>query len=126
MLPDIVRFGEEGVVCTDGTQHAFDQVILATGYKAKVENFIEDIGPFLDRYGVPRAPVGEGPFEGLYFVGFDNYKLGGILGTIFTDSETVANSIREKSSSPGDRLTSLAVPIRSAPRFHRWSAPRLI
>jgi hypothetical protein len=37
-----------------------------------------------------------GEHEGLYFVGFDNYKLGGILGTIFTDSETVAQAIREK------------------------------
>jgi len=29
-------------------------------------------------------------------VGFDNYKMGGILGTIILDSEMVANHIQQK------------------------------
>ena len=76
----------------------YDAVILATGYKAKLEEFIGSIGPELDRYGYPKSPIAqEVGHEGLYFVGFDNYKLGGLLGTIFTDSETVAADIAMKS-----------------------------
>ncbi|MEO1628909.1 MAG: hypothetical protein AAFV25_27430 [Bacteroidota bacterium] len=98
ILPDIKCFYKEGVETIDGQRHPFDKVILATGYRAKIEEFIHSIGPFLDKFGVPRAAVGDGDFDGLYFVGFDNYKLGGILGTIFTDSETIALDIRERAA----------------------------
>ena len=93
IVPDIDRFTETGVHLNNGKGLAVDQVILATGYRAKVEDFVVGIEGFLDQYQVPRAPIGVGPQAGLYFVGFDNYKLGGILGTIFTDSETIAEDI---------------------------------
>lgn len=93
ILPDIKAFTENGVVTVDGTTHTFDSIILATGYRAAMDEFIADFDGMADPFGVPKQPVGEGPYAGLYFVGFDNYKLGGILGTIFTDSETVANAI---------------------------------
>ena len=48
----------------------------------------------LDQYEVPNAPIGTGQFQGLYFVGFDNYKLGGILGTIQDDSLLILNDIK--------------------------------
>lgn len=32
----------------------------------------------------------------IYFVGFDNYKLGGILGTIYNDSETILNHLKKQ------------------------------
>ncbi len=97
MLPDIARFTKSGLILKDGSEHSFDAVILCTGYRAKVEDFIPWIDGFLDKFGVPSKPVGEGTYKGLYFVGFDNYKLGGILGTIFTDSETVARHIHTSS-----------------------------
>ena len=37
--------------------------------------------------------IGEGKLRGAYFVGFDNYKLGGILGTIQTDAAEVSDHI---------------------------------
>jgi len=42
---------------------------------------------------LPKSPIGSGALQNLYFVGFDNYKLGGILGTIQTDSEKVVDAI---------------------------------
>lgn len=96
ILPDIKGFYEEGVTTKDGKNHAFDHVIVCTGYRAKVEDFIENAAPLLDKYQVPKAPViEETEYQGLNFVGFDNYKLGGILGTIYNDSEVVANRIKE-------------------------------
>ncbi len=93
VLPDIATFTDNGVVCKDGKEYVFDVVILATGYKAKVEDFVEGVTRMLDKYGVPNSPIGKGEFQGLYFVGFDNYKLGGILGTIYSDSKTVVEEI---------------------------------
>ena len=90
---DIEAFHSQGVIFEDGTRQDFDAVILATGYRAKVEDFLENVNGLLDKYEVPKQAVGEGEFKGLYFVGFDNYKLGGILGTIFTDSEVIVNTL---------------------------------
>lgn len=92
VIRKVDQFFENGIV-SDGEKLAFDSVILATGYRAKIEDFIENIGGFLDKYGCPKGCIGTGEFQNLYFVGFDNYKTGGILGTIGADSETVVNAI---------------------------------
>lgn len=99
IVPDIERFEEREIRFADQKQRNFDKIILCTGYRAQIEdfmNFVDD--SLLDKYQVPKAPVGEGKFKGLYFVGFDNYKLGGILGTITTDSKTVTDHIISESA----------------------------
>ena len=93
---EVRAFMPQGVEFTDGSREGYDHVILATGYRLALEQFIEGVERMLDPHGYPVSPIGSGAFEGLYFVGFDNYKLGGILGTIFTDSETVVNALRSK------------------------------
>ncbi len=101
IIPDIDHFTAEGVACTDGSSYRVDAVLLATGYRARVEDFLENTDQLLDKHGVPKSSVGQGLHEGLYFVGFDNYKLGGILGTIFTDSQTIADHIQQQASVAG-------------------------
>ena len=98
MVGDINSFYEKGVKLRDGTKISVDVVILATGYRAKVEQFIENTDGLLDSYGVPKNVIGTGIHQGLYFVGFDNYKLGGILGTIVNDSKIIADDIFRKST----------------------------
>ncbi len=93
ILPDIVRLTPGGASFKNGVELDFDHIILATGYKAQINDFMEDTKGLLDRFDLPKYKVGEGRFAGLYFVGFDNYKLGGILGTIYTDSEEIATKI---------------------------------
>ncbi|MEO0897286.1 MAG: NAD(P)/FAD-dependent oxidoreductase [Bacteroidota bacterium] len=93
VVPDLETFTETGATFVDGRDIELDSVILCTGYRAKIQDFIPWIEGNLDKYGVPKGPIGEGEYKGLYFCGFDNYKLGGILGTIFNDSETIASSI---------------------------------
>ena len=92
----IDRFFEKGIVFENGEKIEFDAVVLATGYRARVEDFLENGKDFLDKYEVPKQPIGEGEFKGLFFVGFDNYKLGGILGTVYNDSKTVVEDILQK------------------------------
>lgn len=98
VVPDIDHFVSEGVVCKDAKAFSVDSVLLATGYRAQMEDFFEHTDGLLDPHGVPARPIGEGYFKGVYFVGFDNYKLGGILGTIDSDSLTIANHIEQWSS----------------------------
>lgn len=77
----------------DGSNSAYDNIILATGYKAKLEDFIPGIETQLNDDKIPLSWKGKDEFENVYFCGFDNYKLGGILGTIHTDSQKIAKDI---------------------------------
>ena len=95
-IGDITSFHENGIVEKNGTSHDFDSVILATGYRSKLGNFVENVDKVLDKHGYPKQAEADGEHKGLFFAGFDNYKLGGLLGTIFTDSEIIANAIKAK------------------------------
>jgi cation diffusion facilitator CzcD-associated flavoprotein CzcO len=97
ILPDVTEFHNQGMKFVDGENRDFDVVLLATGYKAALHEFVPTIEGMLDKYQCPKAPIGSGDHKGLYFVGFDNYKLGGILGTIFTDSGLVVDDIADRS-----------------------------
>lgn len=94
VMKDIDRFTEKGIQFKDGTFQEIDAIILATGYKAKVEDFLERGVELLDKYGCPKQPIADGYHEGIYFLGFDNYKLGGILGTINTDSQVILEQLQ--------------------------------
>lgn len=96
VLPDIQSFYEDGVVTTDGDQIEVSRVILATGYKAGIEDMMPSVERIFDSHNLPNRIIGDGDLEGSYFLGFDNYKLGGILGTIFNDSEVIAEIIQFK------------------------------
>jgi len=84
------------VVFSDGSEELINVILLATGYKAQVEEFFSKAQNILDKKGLPRSPIGEGDLDGTYFLGFDNYKLGGILGTIGDDSKLIMESIKSK------------------------------
>ena len=93
VIPDIESFETNGVV-TKAKEHVeFDCAILATGYLTSLEKFIPGVGSFLDKHGLPSQPIGTGSFSKMYFIGYDNYKLGGILGTINSDSKKITNKI---------------------------------
>ena len=89
----IKHFHTNGVVFEDGREENFDNILLATGYHANLDDFMENIGGWLDKYNLPKAPIGTQAYQQLYFVGFDNYKLGGLLGTIQLDSKSVVDAI---------------------------------
>ncbi len=93
VMPGIKEFYNNGVVFTNGQRYNFSGVILATGYRARLQDFLPNAEVSLDSYGVPRECVGKGAHQGLYFLGFDNYTPGGILGVIRRDSEQIADLI---------------------------------
>jgi len=94
--PDIDHFYDRGVVFKDGSKEDFDAVISATGFKASLEEFMPNIAEHLDEFGLPKQAIGENEIDGLYFLGFDNYRPGGILGIVYEDSENIANHLALK------------------------------
>lgn len=92
----IQEFTNAGVVFTNGHEESFDAVILATGYKADVQEYLKATEGLLDQNNLPKEKIGKGERSGLYFLGYDNYKLGGIFGTIRDDSLLILDSILSK------------------------------
>lgn len=93
VLPGIQRLNPDGATFTDGRSLPFDTIVLATGYHAGLAEFIPDCASFLDTYGLPTSWNGSGLLNGLFFIGFDNYTAGGVLGVINRDSEKIATKI---------------------------------
>ena len=94
VYPGVDRFTEDGVLFADGRSAQFDAIILATGYTADILDLIPDLDQSqLDKYALPKQMIWEGKWKGLYTIGFNNYSLGGILGTVHDDSEKVVDTI---------------------------------
>jgi cation diffusion facilitator CzcD-associated flavoprotein CzcO len=93
VVPGIQRFAESGAIFTDGSAADVSKVILATGYHAKVGAFLPKTEGLFNADGLPKDCIGEGDYQRLYFVGFDNYKPGGILGVVYKESERVVEAI---------------------------------
>lgn len=93
VVPAIQALSADGVTFVDGRQLPFEAIVLATGYRPGLPDFLGSCPGLLDAYGLPKSCVGTQEYSGLCFVGFDNYTAGGILGVINRDSERVANHI---------------------------------
>ena len=88
---DIEHFISDGVQFVDGTHLSLDAVVLATGYRALLQEIIPEIRPVLNGRGCPEKQWYE-QFPGLYFLGF-GVPLTGILRGIKLDSEKIVNHL---------------------------------
>jgi len=93
--PEIQSFTADSIKFKNGATQLIDAVILATGYSAKVKDFLADTTGLLNKDNLPKQAIFNGKNKGLYFIGFDNYKLGGILGIIQSESLTIAEHIQK-------------------------------
>jgi Flavin-binding monooxygenase-like len=91
--PGIAAFTRQGLRFVDGSEHRFDSVILATGYSAGIERLFPEQELPLDANGLPLEVVGQGPFAGVFFVGFDTHQPGGLLRSIAAQARLVARVI---------------------------------
>src|SRR6266487_2933913 len=66
----IKEFTREGVIFTDGKQAEFDAVILATGYRPRVDTFLKVNSNIFDQDGTPLSSGRETSIPGLYFCGY--------------------------------------------------------
>ncbi len=96
VYPGIQRFTEEGVVFTDGRKRQFDAVILATGYRPCIHDFLKDVPAVHDDDGTPLFSGGEVPIAGLYFCGFYVAPTG-ILREIALEARRISEIIAQNS-----------------------------
>jgi indole-3-pyruvate monooxygenase len=94
VYPGIERFTEDGLIFSDGKRHAFDAVILATGYHVKLNNLISGQAVF-DVRGYPVESGRASSLPGLYFCGFQN-SAAGLLRKIRIEAKGIARDIAGK------------------------------
>jgi len=70
VYPGVTEFTETGVEFLDGKQAQFDSVILATGYRPRVNAFLQGASNTHDEAGTPASSGRETSMPGLYFCGY--------------------------------------------------------
>jgi indole-3-pyruvate monooxygenase len=91
----VERFTERGVVFADGTSGQFDAVILATGYRPRLNGFLQDATAVLDEAGTPRSSGSPGPIPGLYFCGY-YVSPTGMLREIGLEAQRISAAITQQ------------------------------
>ncbi len=92
VVPGVSRFTERGVALDDGRELGFDVVVLATGYRTGLADFVEGVAPALDAKGYPTRYGDDALVSGLYCIGYRN-PLTGALHDIAREAERVADRI---------------------------------
>ena len=89
--PGVERFTETGVAFSGGADEPFDAVVLATGYRPGLADFLE---PASEVTGATGAPIASGreTLPGLYFCGF-YVSPTGMLREIAIEARRIARSI---------------------------------
>ena len=95
LYPGLERFTEKGVVFAGGRQADFEAVILATGYRARVDSFLGAAPELLDADGMPHISGREAPVAGLYFCGYA-LSPAGMLNQIAREARAISAAIADK------------------------------
>ena len=90
--PGIERFTRDGVIFTDGQNHRFDAVVLATGYRSRVGEWLEGAASFLPDKTVPGAQGQAQLPTGLHLCGF-YVSPTGMLREIGLEAQEIAQAI---------------------------------
>lgn len=89
---DLDRFTENGVVFADGAKVTVDAVVLATGYRASVGDFLVGWEAVCDSMGTPTASGAPTALGGLYFCGM-YVSPAGMLREIGIEAARIATHI---------------------------------
>ncbi len=92
---DIGRFTPDGVIFVDGSQLAVDAVVLGTGYRAAIEEFLVGAEQVCDQSGTPMRSGQPSGLDGLYFCGM-YVSPAGVLREIGIEARKVAHSIAHR------------------------------
>ena len=98
----IDHFVEDGVVFTDGCREVFDTVVLAIGFRAGLNRFL-DVDGVLDEQGNPRRDVRSLP-DGLHLCGF-TVVANGLLNQIGREARQIAAEIARSANGPASLIS---------------------
>jgi NAD(P)H-nitrite reductase large subunit len=91
----VEEFTESGVKFTDGKEAQFDAVVLATGYRPRVNAFLHETKVY-DENGTPVSSGHEASNAGLYFCGY-YVSPTGMLREIAMEAKQISAEIARKS-----------------------------
>jgi indole-3-pyruvate monooxygenase len=94
LFPGVERFTSTGVEFSGGRTEEFDAIVLATGYRPAIKEFLRDALDALDEDGAPRSS-GRAVVDGLYFCGF-YVSPTGMLREIGIEAEGIARAITQQ------------------------------
>lgn len=97
VFPGIEQVTENGVRFTDGREDSFDVVVMATGYRPALADFLAEVEEVTGDSGVPLVSGQESRLPGLYFCGF-YISPTGMLREIGMEAKQIAAAIRAKSA----------------------------
>lgn len=92
----VEEFSENRIKFTDGKEAQFDAVILATGYRPQVNNFLKEENVY-DENGAPLSTGRESTISGLYFCGY-YISPTGMLREIAMEAKQISAAISTKDS----------------------------
>ena len=90
---DIEALSTEGVHFKNGSTVNYEAIILATGYYAQLQDFLPNNNNLLDTNGEPNIKHDHNEQKGLFFIGFEKFTLGGVLGTLPEESAAILNKV---------------------------------
>jgi cation diffusion facilitator CzcD-associated flavoprotein CzcO len=91
----IEEFSGNRIRFEGGKEADFDAVILATGYRPRVNDFLQDASSAFDEEGTPTCTGKEASVPGLYFCGY-YVSPTGMLREISLEAKQIASEIIEK------------------------------
>lgn len=91
--PGVRAFQRGAVVFDDGSRSRFDAVILATGYRPRVDQFLAAGAGVVDADGKPVSSGRESAAAGLYFCGYQ-ISPNGMLREMALESQRIARAIK--------------------------------
>jgi indole-3-pyruvate monooxygenase len=97
VYPGIERFTTDSAVFEDGRILAVDLVILATGFRPALHDFLPAAAHVTDENGVPVVSGGESSLPGLYFCGFF-VAPAGMLREIAKEAQQIARAIQSRTT----------------------------
>jgi len=89
---DLDRFTEDDVVFSNGSQVTLDAVVLATGYRASIEDFLVGWEAACDGSGTPTVSGAATALQGLHFCGM-YVSPAGMLREIGIEATRIATHI---------------------------------
>ena len=102
VCPGIDRLTDDGVIFTDGQYGKFEAVILATGYRPRVNAFLQGGAAAHDENGTPSSSGRETALPGLYFCGY-YVPPTGMLRQIAIEARRISAAITRKHIGAADK-----------------------
>ncbi|HEU0294344.1 MAG TPA: NAD(P)/FAD-dependent oxidoreductase [Anaerolineales bacterium] len=97
VLPGVAKVSENRVSFEGGKEVEFQVLILATGYRPRLDDFLQGASSVLDEEGTPRSTGKESSIAGLYFCGY-YVSPTGMLREIAIEARQISAAIASRSN----------------------------